>query len=151
MASIVSAQSLLSSLENAANSLPSAASNHADRNIRGELERAKTLLFLLERQRTAVLALVSARVCGWIRMGASNVNGQRITTSTNLWRYWAVLRKNLLIVSERPGSSKLIDIVPLREVTLHSITGQNRRTEVARGFALRDSRGYERVFSCATG
>ena len=150
-ASIASAQSLLSSLEKAANTLTQSDPNHANKNIHGELEKAKILLFLLERQRASALALVSARACGWIRMGASNVNGQRITTSTNLWRYWAIVRKNLLIISERPGSSRLIDIVPLREVTIHSITGQNRRTEVARGFALRDSRGYERVFSCATG
>ena len=151
-ASITSAQSLLTSLENAASSLDIAVPTQNEAfSARAELEKAKAVLFLLERQRAAALALVSARVCGWIRMGASNVNGQRMTTSTNLWRYWAVLRKNLLIVSERPGGSKLIDIVPLREVTLHSITGQNRRTEVARGFALRDSRGYERVFSCATG
>lgn len=150
-ASIVSVQNLLSSIELVVNSLRLSEPNHDDKKIHGELERIKILLFLLERQRTAALALVSARVCGWIRMGASNVNGQRITTSTNLWRYWAVLRKNLLIISERPGGSRLIDIVSLRDVTLHSITGQNRRTELSRGFALRDSRGYERIFSCATG
>ena len=150
--SISTVQTLLASLEIAASSLGKADPNLNDKvRHHDKLERAKVLIFLLERQRAAALSLVSARVCGWIRMGATNVNGQRIVSSTNLWRYWAVLRKNLLIISDRPGAAKLIDIIPLRDVTLHSITGQNKRTEVARGFALRDGRGYERIFSCATG
>ena len=142
---------MLSSIETEVTSLANSAKPQQDDSMRRDLERAKTLLFLLERQRTAALSLVSARVCGWIRFGASNVSGQRIITATNLWRYWAVLRKNLLIICDRPGGAKFIDIIPLSDMTLHSISGQNKRTDVARGFALRDSRGYERILSCATG
>ena len=151
LSSISAAQSMLSSIETEVTSLANSAKPQQDENMRRDLERTKTLVFLLERQRTAALSLVSARVCGWIRFGASNVSGQRIITATNLWRYWAVLRKNLLIICDRPGGAKVIDIIPLSDMTLHSISGQNKRTDVARGFALRDSRGYERILSCATG
>ena len=151
LSSISAAQSMLSSIETEVTSLANSAKPQQDENMRRDLERTKTLVFLLERQRTAALSLVSARVCGWIRFGASNVSGQRIITATNLWRYWAVLRKNLLIICDRPGGAKFIDIIPLSDMTLHSISGQNKRTDVARGFALRDSRGYERILSCATG
>ena len=111
----------------------------------------RKLTFLKETQRRAALSLVSSRVCGWIRMGGtSGPNGQRVLNTTSLWKYWALLRKRLLLITERPGSSNIIEIVPLKGALLRKIEGGNRYGHLQRGFAIVEASGHDRFFVCST-
>lgn len=68
-----------------------------------ELECLQRKVFEKEKDRFAALALLSSRVAGWIRTGGVHRTGQRVARKSTLWPYWAVLRKNLLILYTSPG------------------------------------------------
>jgi hypothetical protein len=68
-----------------------------------ELQHVKKQLFLKEKERFSALALLSSRVAGWIRMGGLHLTGQRVARKTTMWPYWAILRKDLLLLFSAPG------------------------------------------------
>jgi hypothetical protein len=68
-----------------------------------ELEAMKVRLFMKERERFGVVALMASRVAGWVRMGGLHRTGQRVVRKALLWPYWTVLRKELLILYPSPG------------------------------------------------
>jgi hypothetical protein len=68
-----------------------------------ELHHVKKQLFLKEKARFSALALLSSRVAGWIRMGGLHLTGQRVSRRTTMWPYWAMLRKDLLLLFSAPG------------------------------------------------
>jgi hypothetical protein len=68
-----------------------------------ELESIKIQLFLKERERFGALSIMSSRVAGWIRMGGLHRTGQRVANKSLVWPYWAVLRKELLLLYPSPG------------------------------------------------
>jgi hypothetical protein len=68
-----------------------------------EAESLKIQVFEKEKDRFAALALMSSRVAGWIRMGGVHGTGQRVARKSTMWPYWAVLRKDLLILYASPG------------------------------------------------
>ena len=115
-----------------------------------ELDQMSTQVFLKEKQRVSALALIVSNACGWIRMGGNNQSRQRLITTTTLWKYWAVLRKSLLIVTSSPGSSIPLDIVSLQNAQLLSLSGTNKAADLQKGFAIVDSIGQERMFVCQT-
>jgi hypothetical protein len=68
-----------------------------------EIESLKIQLFLKERERFGALSIMASRVAGWIRMGSQHRIGQRVAKKSLVWPYWAVLRKDLLLLYPRPG------------------------------------------------
>jgi len=69
-------------------------------NLQQHLQRQ---VFIKERERIAAITLASSPLAGWLRMGGTHQSGQRVATTSTLWRYWAVLRKDLLIFYAGPG------------------------------------------------
>ncbi len=114
------------------------------RNI--ELEKLKIDLFKKERERFGALSLMSSRVAGWLRMGSQHRSGQRVVKKSLLWPFWAVLRKELLILSRRPGEPKPLDIVSLVNARLRKLAGGNSKQDTKRGFAIVESSGMVRYF-----
>lgn len=68
-----------------------------------ELKRLQRLVFSKERERLAAIALLSSRVSGWVRMGGTHQSGQRIAASSTLWPYWAIMRKEMIVLYKAPG------------------------------------------------
>lgn len=68
-----------------------------------EVDSLKRLVFSKEKERFGALALMSSRVAGWLRMGGLHRSGQRISKTSTMLPYWAVLRKDLLILYKNPG------------------------------------------------
>ncbi len=116
------------------------------RNSNIELERLKIDLFKKDRERFGALSMMSSRVAGWIRMGSQHRSGQRVVKKSLLWPFWAVLRKELLILSRRPGEPKPSDIVSLVDARLRKLAGGNSKQDTKRGFAIVESSGMVRYF-----
>lgn len=68
-----------------------------------EAESLKIKIFEKEKERFGALALLSSRVAGWVRMGGYHRTGQRVARKSMMWPYWAVLRKDLLMLFSKPG------------------------------------------------
>jgi hypothetical protein len=68
-----------------------------------EVERLQRLVFLKEKERVAAVAIVSSPIAGWLRIGGTHQSGQRVATTSTLWRYWTVLRRDMLILYTGPG------------------------------------------------
>ena len=68
-----------------------------------ENESLKIQVFEKEKERFGALALLSSRVAGWIRIGGFHRTGQRVSRKSTMWPYWAVLRKDLLMLYTNPG------------------------------------------------
>jgi hypothetical protein len=68
----------------------------------------KRRLFLKEKERFGALALLSSRVAGWIRMGGVHQTSQRVGNKSTMWPYWAVLRKDILLLFNTPGDVRLV-------------------------------------------
>jgi hypothetical protein len=84
--------------------------NSHDLHLRGalrdkedEVDSLKRLVFSKEKERFGALALLSSRVAGWLRMGGLHRSGQRISKTSTMLPYWAVLRKQLLLLFKNPG------------------------------------------------
>jgi hypothetical protein len=73
----------------------------------GEVDNLKRLVFSKEKERFGALALMSSRVAGWLRMGGLHRSGQRISKTSTMRPYWAVLRKDLLILYKNPGEVRV--------------------------------------------
>merc|ERR1712113_1093821 len=99
-----------------------------------ELESMKIDLFNKERERFGALSLLSSRVSGWVRMGSQHRSGQRIVKKSLLWPYWAILRKELLILFPRPSVPNPLDIVSLVNARLQKLAGGGKDTKL--GFAI---------------
>jgi hypothetical protein len=69
-----------------------------------EVERLQRLVFLKEKERVAAVAIVSSPIAGWLRIGGTHHSGQRVATTSTLWRYWTVLRRDMLILYAGPGN-----------------------------------------------
>ncbi len=65
-----------------------------------ELNKIRYVVFEKERDRIGALALVSAQVAGWVRVGGYHMSGQRTQSSATLWPHFAVLRSSLLFLFE---------------------------------------------------
>ena len=63
----------------------------------------KRQVFTKEKERFGALALLSSRIAGWIRMGGVHVSGQRVSRKSTMWPYWAILRKDLILLFNAPG------------------------------------------------
>lgn len=84
-----------------------------------EVYDLKKQLFAKEQERFSAVALLSSRVAGWIRMGGLHLTGQRVTRKTTMWPYWAILRKDLLLLFSSPGEvSKMANERPHRSKLL---------------------------------
>jgi hypothetical protein len=111
-----------------------------------ELDALKIDLFKKERERFGALSLMASRVAGWIRMGGQHRSGQRVVKKSLLWPFWAILRKELLILYPRPGESKPSDIVSLVNARIRNLAGGNSKQDTKRGFAIVESSGMIRYF-----
>ena len=67
-----------------------------------EISLLKRILFEKEKERLSALALSSARVTGFLRIGTSQKYGQRGMTTWSLWQKWCILRRSLLIMFPSP-------------------------------------------------
>ena len=117
-------------------------------------KRVETLefqVFSKERARLAALALVASQAAGWLRMGGSHTHGQRAPTVANMWRYFVVLRKSLLILYAAPGKLIPLDIVSLQGARLHCLTGGRKKSDVRHGFAIVENTGKARLFIALNG
>jgi len=115
-----------------------------------ELESIKIDLFNKERERFGALALLSSRVAGWIRMGGRHRSGQRVMKKSLLWPFWAMLRKEILILYPRPGEPKPSDIISLVNARILTLSGGNSKQDTKRGFAIVESSGMIRYFVTGT-
>ena len=111
-----------------------------------ELDALKIDIFKKEMERFGALSLMSSHVAGWIRMGGHHRSGQRVVKKSLLWPFWAILRKELLILYPRPGESKPLDIVSLVNATIRNLAGGNSKQDTKRGFAIVESSGMIRYF-----
>ena len=68
-----------------------------------EMNALKRQVFTKEKERFGALALLSSRIAGWIRMGGVHVSGQRVSRKSTMWPYWAILRKDLILLFNAPG------------------------------------------------
>ena len=68
-----------------------------------ELDRVRTEMFTKERQRIAVLSILSHTCSGWMRVGDRGTHGQRVVSTTTLTKYWVTLRHSLIILFMAPG------------------------------------------------
>lgn len=78
-----------------------------DRQIQGldwDNQELKKMVFQKEKDRLAVLAMLSFQTSGWLRLGAAQRTGQRGLFSSTLWPQWAVLRRSLLVIYKNPGT-----------------------------------------------
>lgn len=115
-----------------------------------ELDQMRLIVFMKERQRLAAHALLASSVSGWIRMGGGNQSRQRVVSTTSLWKYFAVLRKSMLIILPAPGKTTPIDVISLRDVKLQSLEGGRRKSETEKGFAIVDSKNKVYFLVCQT-
>eukprot|EP00536_Pseudo-nitzschia_multiseries_P001526 jgi/Psemu1/294444/fgenesh1_pm.19_\ len=111
-----------------------------------ELEAIKIDLFHKERERVGALSLMSSRVAGWVRMGGQHRSGQRVVKKSLLWPFWAILRRELLILYPRPGEPKPSDIISLVNARIRNLSGGSSRQDTKRGFAIVESSGVVRYF-----
>ena len=65
---------------------------------KNSLKNTRTLMFMKERQRIAMLSILSHNCSGWMRLGDKATNGQRTFTTASLSKHWVVLRHSLVIV-----------------------------------------------------
>ena len=68
-----------------------------------EMERLQQLVFVKEKERLAAIAMASSPIAGWLRVGGTHQSGQRVATTSTLWRFWAVVRKDILFLYSAPG------------------------------------------------
>lgn len=116
-----------------------------------EVDTLRYSVFSKERERVAAISLVGSQLTGWLRMGGTHMFGQRSPKVTSMWRYFAVLRKSLLILYTAPGDSKPIDIVVLEGARLHPLAGGRRKRDVSRGFSVVENGGIVRFFLAESG
>jgi hypothetical protein len=76
------------------------------------LEKLQALVFSKEKERVAAVALASSHLAGWLRMGGTHQSGQRVAATSTLWSFWAVLRKEMLILFSGPGNVSNWSIFP---------------------------------------
>jgi hypothetical protein len=68
-----------------------------------ELDKMRSQFFLKEKDRFSAFALLTNEASGYIRMGSTSLSHQRIVSTTNFWRYWAVVKKKTLILFTNPS------------------------------------------------
>jgi hypothetical protein len=68
-----------------------------------EIADLRMALFVKENERTAALTVTSSEQAGWLRIGGPSRSGQRGLMSCIFWPYWAVLRRNVLVLYSGPG------------------------------------------------
>jgi hypothetical protein len=68
-----------------------------------EIKRLNIQLFLKEQRCAGALALLSCQAAGWLRMGGTHMISERSPKTSSMWKYYAVLRKSLLILYSKPG------------------------------------------------
>jgi len=105
-----------------------------------EIHRLRAQIFLKERSRTAALALVSCQAAGWLRVGGMHIAGQRAPTVANMWRYYAVLRKSLLILYSGPGQTRPLDVIYLAGARILELSGGKRKMDIKDGFGIKERR-----------
>ena len=115
------------------------------------VEALELQVFSKERARLAALALVASQAAGWLRIGGSHIHGQRTSTVANMWRYFVVLRKSLMILYAAPGMLTPLHIVSLQGARLHVLTGGRKRSDVRNGFAIVENTGKARLFIALNG
>ena len=111
-----------------------------------ELERLKINLFQAQRERFGAMALLASRVAGWIRMGGQHRSGQRVIKKSILWPYWAILRKEIIVLYPRPGEPKPSDIISLVNAKIRKLAGGKSKQDTKRGFAIIEDSGMIRYF-----
>ena len=106
------------------------------------------------------LMLASSMAAGWVRVGEDLSFSHRIFSSATFWRYWMALHGSLLILYERPGSTKPCIVIPLqtssqlRGVSMASSSNKGTSGIVGnymqqKGFALFDSANGAGLFFVA--
>ncbi len=68
-----------------------------------ELADMRSKFFMKEKDRFTAFALLTNEASGYIRMGSTSLSHQRIVSTTNFWRYWAVLKKGTMILFKNPS------------------------------------------------
>jgi len=111
-----------------------------------ELEKLKIYLFQTERERFGAMTLLASRVAGWIRMGSQHRSGQRVVKKSLLWPFWAILRKQILVLYPRPGDPKPSDIISLVNARVRNLAGGKSKQDTKRGFAIVEESGMIRYF-----
>ena len=115
------------------------------------VEELEFQVFFKERARLGALALLASQAAGWLRMGGTHIHGQRAPRVANMWTYYVVLRKSLLLFYETPGKSTPLDIVCLQGARLHVLAGGRRKSDIKHGFAIIEKTGKARLFVALTG
>ncbi|CAB9500363.1 expressed unknown protein [Seminavis robusta] len=110
------------------------------------LERLQQLVFLKEKERIAAVAMATSPIAGWLRVGGTHQSGQRVASTSTLWRFWAVLRRDTLILYSAPGKYKPMDVVMLRGAKLRVLAGGRNKWELKRAFGIVESEGKTRFF-----
>jgi len=105
-----------------------------------EIQRLRAQIFLKERSRIAALALVSCQAAGWLRVGGMHIAGERSPTVANMWRYYAVLRKSLLILYSGPGQARPLDVIYLVGAHVLELAGGKRKIDIKDGFGIKERR-----------
>ena len=63
-----------------------------------EILHLRKQLFRAEIERLAALSLVSHQMSGFIRMSATAISGQRFSSATTFWSFYAILRDSHLVI-----------------------------------------------------
>ena len=69
-----------------------------------DLQELQRKVFQKERERIAAVAMASSPIAGWLRIGGTHQSGHRVVSTSTLWRYWAVLKMDMLIIYTGPGT-----------------------------------------------
>jgi len=68
-----------------------------------ELEKTRDSLFIKERQRIALLSILSHNYSGYLRIGDRTTSGLRVLSTVTLSKFWVVQRHALLIIFKEAG------------------------------------------------
>lgn len=67
-----------------------------------EIRKIHSNIFKKEMDRVSAFALLTNDTSGYIMMGSTSFSNQRVVATWSFWRYWAVLKKNNLILYVDP-------------------------------------------------
>lgn len=109
-----------------------------------EAERLRQLVFAKEKELVAAVAMASSPIAGWLRVGGTHQSSLRISTASTLWRFWAVLRKEILFLYATPGKFKPVDLVSLHGAHLCYLSGGKNKWDVKRSFGIVEASGKTR-------
>lgn len=74
-----------------------------------EIKKTRVLLFKKENERFSAYSLLTNDASGYLQVASSVIGSERLVSVTNFWRYWVVLKQNVIILYRSPtGVSNFI-------------------------------------------